>query len=101
MSDLPEIPWLELAGALAWASGAALVLAAIGWHEWLARREGQKLGRVLKRLSFRKTLAAGGVFIAAGLSASAARPLTAVLAAAAAFGLAAWLWRLVRPRQIS
>ena len=101
MKELPEIPWGKLAAHLAWIAGAALVLAAFGYHEWLARREGRKFRDVLKRRSFRKALAAGGVLVAAGISAAASKPLAAAAAAAAALGLVAWLWKLVRPRQIS
>jgi len=95
MKELPHIPWGKLAAHLVWIAGAALVLAAFGYHEWLARREGLRLGDVLKRHSFRKALAAGGVLAAVGASAAAASPLTAAIAAAAAFSLAAWLWKLM------
>lgn len=70
MNDIPAIPWGKVLSNFVWILGAAVILAAFSYHEFLARIQKAKRIEVFKRDSFKKPFLLGTILIAVGISAS-------------------------------
>ena len=79
-----HIPWFQVACHFVWILGAALILASFGYHDWLAREKGQKLGPLLRRKSFLRALTGGGTMIFGALALLIRSPVLTVVFAASA-----------------
>ena len=69
-----------------WIFGLAVVLAAFGWHDFLAHTRKRKLGELLRGDSFLKPLYGGLTLVAGGLALSVHGAILAAGFAAASFG---------------
>jgi hypothetical protein len=69
-----------------WIFGLAVVLAAFGWHDFLAHTRKRKLGELLRGGSFLKPLFLGLTLIAGGLALSVSGMILAAGFAAVSFG---------------
>lgn len=78
-----------------WIVGAAVILAAFSYHEYVRHEEGASLRDVVRRESFKKPFLAGMIMVAAGVGASVRSPLPAAVAGSAALLLLVWLIRMV------
>ena len=79
-----HIPWFRVACHFVWILGAALILASFGYHDWLAREKGQKLGPLLRQKSFLRALTGGGTMIFGALAPLMGSPVLAVMFGASA-----------------
>lgn len=70
MDDLLKIPWGRVLSNFIWILGAAVVLAAFSYHEFLGHAEGVKRREVFKRKSFQKTFLFGLILAGLGVSLS-------------------------------
>jgi tellurite resistance protein TehA-like permease len=86
MNEMATIPWGKVFSNFIWILGAAVILAAFSYHEFLAYTEKAKRIEVFKRDSFKKSLLLGAILIAAGISASAHKLWLTLI-----FGIAALL----------
>jgi hypothetical protein len=75
MSEAPQIPWGKVVSNFIWIVGAAVILTAFSYHEFLRHEEGVRLKDVLKRESFKNPFLLGLILVAAGVSASVRGPL--------------------------
>ena len=85
MSEVPQIPWGKVISNFIWIVGAAVILAAFSYHEFLRHEEGARLRDVLRRESFKNPLLLGLILVAAGVSASVLSPLLTAVFGCAAF----------------
>jgi hypothetical protein len=69
-----------------WIFGLAVVLAAFGWHDFLAHTRKKKLGGLLRGDSFLKPLYGGLTLVAGGLALSVHGAILTAGFAAASFG---------------
>ena len=79
-------PWAYLITNAVWIFGLAVVLAAFGWHDFLAHTRKRKLGELLRGDSFLKPLFLGLTLVAGGLALSVSGVILAAGFAAAGFG---------------
>ena len=85
MSEMPQMPWGKVISNFIWIVGAAVILAAFSYHEFLRHEEGARLRDVLRRESFKNPLLLGLILVAAGVSASVRSPLLTAVFGCAAF----------------
>lgn len=71
MNEISRIPWGRVFSNFVWILGAALILTALSYHEFLAHIQKVKRIEIFKRDSFKKPFLLGTILIAAGISASA------------------------------
>jgi hypothetical protein len=64
------IPWGAVLSNFVWIVGAAIILAAFSYHDFLAQRERKKLKDVLSRNSFKKPLLGGLALVFGGAALS-------------------------------
>ena len=70
MNQLPKIPWGAVFSNFLWIVGAAIILAAISYHDYLASQKKEKLINLFKRNSFQKPLFSGLFLVTAGIALS-------------------------------
>jgi len=70
MNQLPKIPWGTVFSNFLWIVGAAIILAAMSYHDYLASQKKEKLINLLKRNSFQKPLFSGLFLVTAGIALS-------------------------------
>ena len=70
MNPLPKIPWGAVFSNFLWIVGAAVILAAISYHDYLASQKKEKFINLLKRNSFKKPLFSGLFLVTAGIALS-------------------------------
>jgi hypothetical protein len=93
MNELPKIPWGKVISNFVWIAGAAIIMAALGYQEFLVhlrreiggggeKGEGKKTKSIgLSSEGFKKALFLGLTLIFGGASAAIGRPwISAVLA---------------------
>lgn len=85
MNELPQIPWGKVISNFVWISGAAVILAAFSYHEYLTHMEKARLREVLRRKSFKRPMLLGVILVAAGVAASIRSPLLAAVLGTGAF----------------
>jgi len=81
-----SFPWAYVITNAVWIFGLAVVLAAFGWHDFLAHTRKRKLGELLRGDSFLKPLYGGLTLVAGGLALSVHGAILAAGFAAASFG---------------
>ena len=81
-----SFPWAYVITNAVWIFGLAVVLAAFGWHDFLAHTRKRKLGKLLRGDSFLKPLFLGLTLVAGGLALSVSGAILAAGFAAASFG---------------
>ena len=67
MHEIPDIPWGKVISNFVWILGAAIILAAFSYHEFIAHVLKAKRSELFKRISFKKTLSLAGSLIAVGI----------------------------------
>jgi uncharacterized membrane protein YjjP (DUF1212 family) len=70
VNQLPKIPWGAVFSNFLWIVGAAVILAAISYHDYLASQKKEKFINLLKRNSFKKPLFLGLFLVTAGITLS-------------------------------
>jgi hypothetical protein len=85
MSEVGQIPWGKVISNFIWIVGAAVILTAFSYHEFLRHEEGAKLRDIVRRESFKRPFLAGMILVAAGVGASVRSPLLTAVAGCAAF----------------
>jgi hypothetical protein len=81
-----SFPWVYIIFNAVWILGLAFVLAAFGWHDFLAHTRKRKLGELLRGDSFLKPLYGGLTLVAGGLALSVSGVIVAAGFAVASFG---------------
>ena len=81
-----SFPWLYVITNAVWIFGLAVVLAAFGWHDFLAHTRKRRLGEFLRGDSFLKPLFQGLTLVAGGLALSVHGVILAAGFAVASFG---------------
>jgi hypothetical protein len=81
-----SFPWVYVITNAVWILGLAVVLAAFGWHDFLAHTRKRKLGELLRGDSFLKPLFLGLTLVAGGLALSVSGVIVAAGFAVASFG---------------
>ena len=96
MNDLPSIPWMDVLSNFTWILGASIILAAIGYHEFLAHIYKNKRIDTFKRISFRKPLILGMILVSAGVGTSIHQPFFVAIAWILAILLMIWFFLLLK-----
>jgi hypothetical protein len=81
-----SFPWVYVITNAVWIFGLAVVLAAFGWHDFLAHTRKRKLGELLRGDSFLKPLYGGLTLVAGGLALSVSGVIVVAGFAVASFG---------------
>jgi len=81
-----SFPWLYVITNAVWIFGLAVVLAAFGWHDFLAHTRKRRLGEFLRGDSFLKPLFLGLTLVAGGLALSVSGVILVAGFAVASFG---------------
>jgi hypothetical protein len=97
MNELPKIPWGKVISNIVWILGAAIILAALGYQEFLVHLRGEVgnggekgEGKQIKSIGlgsegFKKALFLGLTLIFGGASAAIGRPRISVILGVFAF----------------
>jgi len=103
MNEIPAIPWGRVISHLVWILGAAIILAALGYQEFLAHLEKELRGKKesekgekksqtgpikhhgLRSKGFKKALFFGLTLVFAGASAAISRALPSVILGVSAY----------------
>ena len=96
MNEISRIPWGRVFSNFVWILGAALILTALSYHEFLAHLQKVKRIEIFKRDSFKKPFLLGTILIAAGISASAHQPWLTVVFGIVALLLVIWSIKIIK-----
>jgi hypothetical protein len=72
------INWLSVMANSFWILGAAVILAGLSYHYWLAQQESETLHRMLGRRSFQFILMSGLLLVGIGLAGTSQNTLQAI-----------------------
>jgi hypothetical protein len=81
-----SFPWAYVIINAVWIFGLAVILAAFGWHDFLAHTRKRKLGELLRGESFLKPLYLGLTLVAGGFALSVSGVILAAGFMVASFG---------------
>ena len=96
MNEISRIPWGRVFSNFVWILGAALILTALSYHEFLAHIQKVKRIEIFKRDSFKKPFLLGAILIAAGISASAHQLWLTVVFGIVALLLVIWSIKIIK-----
>ena len=96
MNEMSGIQWGRVFSNFVWILGAALILTAFSYHEFLAHIQKAKRIEVLKRDSFKKPFLLGTILIVTGISASVYQPWLKIIFGIVALLLIIWSVKIIK-----